>query len=81
MAIGKNICVVGLGRMGVGISKALLLSNQGYRIEPVDPKERDPGREFEALNRTKEEIASNLNLLKDLGELPAPTEQLMENLY
>jgi len=80
MPDGKKICVVGPGRMGIGISTALLLSNRGYSIELVDLKERDQGREFDALNRAKKEIESNLNLLSDLGESSVPPTQLMECL-
>jgi len=44
----KNICIVGSGRMGIGIATAILLSDRGYRIELVELKERDPGEEGEA---------------------------------
>jgi 3-hydroxybutyryl-CoA dehydrogenase len=76
----KNICIVGPGRMGIGISTAILLSNRGHRIELVDTKERDPSRDLEALNGAKDQIASNLKLLKELGELSAPVDKLMEDL-
>jgi 3-hydroxybutyryl-CoA dehydrogenase len=66
--------------MGIGISTAILLANRGYRIELIDLKERERGKEFEALNRAREEIASNLNLLKDLGELSTSSDLLMENV-
>ncbi len=77
----KRICIVGPGRMGIGISTAILLSNLDYKIELIDLKDRESGREFEVLNRAKYEIESNLNLLKDLGELLVSPSQLMENLF
>ena len=42
----KNICIVGAGRMGIGISTAILLANRGYRIELVDLKERERGKDL-----------------------------------
>jgi 3-hydroxybutyryl-CoA dehydrogenase len=66
--------------MGIGISTAILLADRGYRIELIDLKEREQGREFEALNRAREEIASNLLLLKDLGEFSTSSDLLMENI-
>ncbi len=79
--IGRgNICVVGPGRMGIGISTAILLSNCGYRITLIDLKERDSGKEFHALNRAKKEIEANLNLLRDLGELSTFPTKLVECL-
>jgi len=76
----KRICIVGPGRMGIGISTAILLSNRGHSIELVDIKERESGRELEALNGAKDQIVSNLKLLRELGELSAPVDRLMENL-
>jgi 3-hydroxybutyryl-CoA dehydrogenase len=76
----KNICIVGAGRMGIGISTAVLLADRGYRIELVDMKEREPVRKQEALELARKEIGSNLSLLKELGELSASTPELMKNL-
>ena len=76
----KNICIVGSGRMGIGIATAILLSNRGYRIELVDLKERDPGEEQTALNGARDQIRANLELLEELGELAAPASRLMEDL-
>jgi len=76
----KNVCVVGPGRMGIGISTAILLCNRGYKITLIDFKDRGAGREFDALNRAKKEIESNLSLLRDLGELSASPTRLMECL-
>jgi 3-hydroxybutyryl-CoA dehydrogenase len=77
----KNICIAGAGRMGIGISTAILLSNRHYIINLIDLKDRETGKEFEVLNRARYEIESNLNLLRDLGELSMPPNQLMENLF
>jgi 3-hydroxybutyryl-CoA dehydrogenase len=76
----KNICIVGAGRMGIGISTAILMANRGYRIELVDMKDRQPCKEFETLNRAKKQIKSNLELLKELGEISRSPENMMVNL-
>jgi 3-hydroxybutyryl-CoA dehydrogenase len=80
MTKGENVCIVGPGRMGVGISTAILLCNRGYKIKLIDLKDRGPGKEFDALNRAKREIESNLNLLRDLGELSTSPAKLIEDL-
>jgi 3-hydroxyacyl-CoA dehydrogenase len=40
MRDGKKICIVGPGRMGVGIVTAILLANQGHAVTLFDTKER-----------------------------------------
>jgi 3-hydroxybutyryl-CoA dehydrogenase len=75
----KKICIAGAGRMGVGIATALLLRNAGYRVTLLDFKQRE-GAGYEALDRAKAEIASNLDLLKDLGEIEGPSQELLEYL-
>lgn len=80
MAGKKNICIVGAGRMGVGISTAILMANCGYTIELVDLKERQSGQEFKTLEHAQKEIKSTLELLKELGEIALSPEDMMENL-
>lgn len=80
MTSRKNISIVGAGRMGIGISTAILMANCGYRIELVDLKDRKSGQEFQTLERAQKEIKSNLKLLKDLGEISSSPEDMLANL-
>jgi len=66
--------------MGIGIATALLLSERPYTVELVDVKDRVPGKELEALTKAKQKIASNLELLRDLGWLSSSTDELMSHL-
>jgi 3-hydroxybutyryl-CoA dehydrogenase len=76
----KRISIVGPGRMGIGIATAVLSCDEGYEVRLVDLKERRGGREFETLDRAGMEIASNIELLKDLGELGTSPQELMSPL-
>ena len=51
MRDGKKICIVGPGRMGVGIVTAILLANRGHAVTLLDTKARKPGREMAALRK------------------------------
>ena len=66
--------------MGIGISTAILMANCGYTIELVDLKERESGQEFTVLEQAQKEIISNLELLKDLGEIELSPEDMLANL-
>ena len=66
MRDGENTCIVGPGRMGVGIVTAILLANQGHSVTLVDTKKREPGQEMTALNKALGEIRDNMTLLKEL---------------
>jgi 3-hydroxybutyryl-CoA dehydrogenase len=57
------------------------LSETGCRVSLVDVKERRRGEENEALNRARAEIASNLNLLRDLGVFEGSADQLVSTVY
>jgi 3-hydroxybutyryl-CoA dehydrogenase len=76
----KNVAIIGSGRMGIGIATALLLANRGLGITMVDLKQRPQGQENESLDNARNEIESNLKLLKELGELGAPPQELLESL-
>jgi 3-hydroxybutyryl-CoA dehydrogenase len=76
----NRISIIGPGRMGTGIATAFLASHGAFEIRLVDLKKRSRGNEFHLLHSAKEEIASNLNLLKDLGELKASPHQLLSGL-
>jgi 3-hydroxybutyryl-CoA dehydrogenase len=80
MGGSKNICIVGAGRMGIGISTAILLANRGFKIELADIKVRDPDKDFEVLRQARKEIKAHLKLLQDMGELSASSEELMDGL-
>lgn len=76
----KRIAIVGAGRMGIGIATALLLSDAGCRVALVDVKERKEGEERDALNRARAEIASNLNLLRELGVFEGSADRLVSTI-
>jgi len=86
----KSVCIVGAGRMGIGIATAILAGHPGIRVILLDLKERDPAHENKALEQAGREIRRNLLLLKDLGELKGdpesrtarliPTREAGENL-
>ena len=76
----EKVTIAGSGRMGVGIATALLLADRGLRVILLDLKKRTPEEEYDALKSAQEKIQSNLNLLKDLGELQAQPQQVMKNL-
>ena len=75
MRDGEKICIVGPGRMGIGIGTAILLANQGHIVTIVDTKEREPGQEMTALNTARGEIRGNMTLLGDLNMWGGDTEQ------
>ena len=75
MRDGKKICIVGPGRMGVGIVTAILLANQGHAVTLFDTKERYPGQEMIALEKALCEIRNNMILLSELGMWGGDSEQ------
>ncbi len=75
MRDGKKICIVGPGRMGVGIVTAILLANQGHAVTLFDTKERESGQEMIALEKALCEIRDNMILLGELGMWGGDSEQ------
>jgi len=71
----KKICILGPGRMGVGIATAILLANQGDAVTLFDTKDREPGQEMTALERALDEIRDNMILLSELGMWSGDAEQ------
>jgi 3-hydroxybutyryl-CoA dehydrogenase len=65
----ESIAIVGPGRMGIGIATAVLMANQGYTVSLIDTKKREPGRETEALDRARQAVKANLDLLAGLEML------------
>ena len=76
----KNVAIIGSGRMGIGIATALLLADRGLGSTLVDLKERPSGQESDSLNGARDEIESNLKLLKELGELRDSPQKLLKGL-
>lgn len=76
----EMVCIVGPGRMGIGIATALLAGHPKLRVILLDVKDRDPGREREALERARAEIERNLRLLGDLGEFEGNPSARMADL-
>lgn len=76
----KAVCIVGPGRMGIGIATALLLGRPGLRVFLLDVKDRASGQEGEALERARVEVERNLLLLQDLGEFKGDLETCMARL-
>jgi 3-hydroxybutyryl-CoA dehydrogenase len=73
----KKVCIVGPGRMGIGIATALLACDRGLQITLLDLKSREKADENGALNRAREAIGTNLALLEQLGELKPPAADLL----
>jgi 3-hydroxybutyryl-CoA dehydrogenase len=73
----ESIAIVGPGRMGVGIATAVLMANQGHAVILIDTKKRDRGRKAELLNNASKEVRTNLEVLNELGMLPADVSSLV----
>jgi 3-hydroxybutyryl-CoA dehydrogenase len=76
----RDIVVAGPGRMGVGIATAVLMAGRGHRITLLDTKPREPGREKAALEKARDEIRANLELLNHLGATAATGESGLQDL-
>ncbi len=76
----RDIVIVGPGRMGVGIATAVLMAGQGHRITLLDTKPREPGSEDAALKKAHAEVGENLELLRRLGAIERPGQDLLQNL-
>ena len=74
------VCILGPGRMGIGIATALLSANLGLRVYLLDIKERSPGSEHQALERARQEVGRNLLLLQDMGEFQGEIETCLAQL-
>jgi 3-hydroxybutyryl-CoA dehydrogenase len=76
----KNVCIVGPGRMGIGIATALLCCPRPFDVRMLDVKERQKGQEYAALDKAKKEIQANLELLTEMGELKTKISEAMGHL-
>ena len=77
---GESIAIVGPGRMGIGIATAVLMAGRGRKVTLIDTKDRETGRETEALDRAVQEIKANIALLAGLGMLRGDELSLVEDL-
>jgi 3-hydroxybutyryl-CoA dehydrogenase len=74
----KQITVIGPGRMGLGIALAFAL--KGFKVTLFDGKERAMDAYGEVLKKAKEEIHSNLKLLRRIGYLRAPSKNILSRI-
>jgi 3-hydroxybutyryl-CoA dehydrogenase len=74
----KEITVIGPGRMGLGIALAFALN--GFRVALLDGKERT-GEAYGAVEKkAKEELRSNLKLLKKIGYMKGSPEEVLRRI-
>ncbi|MCZ7661462.1 MAG: 3-hydroxyacyl-CoA dehydrogenase NAD-binding domain-containing protein [Thermoleophilia bacterium] len=76
----ETIGIVGPGRMGIGIATAILMADRGYEVTLLDVKERTPGNVWSALEKARDEIAANLDLLAELGLVDGDPARLLGRL-
>lgn len=74
----KKIIIIGAGRMGLGIALAFALN--GFEVTILDGKERTTEAYKTVLKKAKEEIQSNLKLLKGIGYLQAPSPKILSKI-
>jgi 3-hydroxybutyryl-CoA dehydrogenase len=74
----RQITVIGPGRMGLGIALAFAL--KGFKVTILDAKERTTHAYETVLNNAKEEVHSNLKLLRRIGYLRAPSKNIVSKI-
>lgn len=74
----KNITVIGPGRMGLGIALAFAL--KGFKVTILDGKERATDDYETVLKNAKEEVHSNLKLLRRIGYLRASPKNILSRI-
>ncbi|MPT41610.1 MAG: 3-hydroxybutyryl-CoA dehydrogenase [Achromobacter sp.] len=65
----KKLCVVGAGRMGVGIALSYLYA--GLDVTLIDIKDRSPGERAQSFSRVRDSLRQELGTLARLGLLEA----------
>lgn len=70
----KYVAVVGPGRMGVGIALAFAL--KGFHVTLIDAKERSDEAYGTVEKRVREELRSNIALLRRIGYLAEKTREV-----
>lgn len=74
----KDITVIGPGRMGLGIALAFAL--KGFKVTILDGKERATDDYETVLKNAKEEVHSNLKLLRRIGYLRASPKNILSRI-
>lgn len=74
----KQITVIGPGRMGLGIALAFAL--KGFKVTLFDGKERTTDGYGEVFKKAKEEVHSNLRLLRRIGYLRTPSKNILSKI-
>ncbi|RPJ02399.1 MAG: 3-hydroxyacyl-CoA dehydrogenase, partial [Deltaproteobacteria bacterium] len=74
----KTITVIGPGRMGLGIALAFALN--GFGVTLVDGKERTDEACRTVEGKAKEELRSNVKLLRKIGFLKGPSERVLRRI-
>ena len=74
----KNIVVIGPGRMGLGIVLAFALN--GFRVTIVDGKERTEEAYVTVWKKGKEELRSNVRLLRKIGYLKGSSDNILRRI-
>lgn len=74
----KQITVIGPGRMGLGI--ALTFALKGFKVTLFDGKERTTDAYGEVFKKAKEEVHSNLRLLRRIGYLRTPSKNILSKI-
>jgi len=74
----KRVAVIGPGRMGLGITLAFALN--GFHVTVVDGKERTEEAYKTVQKRAKEELRSNVKLLRKTGYLKGFSEEILRRI-
>jgi 3-hydroxyacyl-CoA dehydrogenase len=73
----QRIVIIGPGRMGLGIALAFALHK--FEIKVLDLKSRLPGEYDTVEEKAKQELTSDLKLLKRIGYLKGSLEKIVSN--
>ena len=74
----ERVTVIGPGRMGLGIALAFAL--KGFEVTILDAKERATEAYETVLGNAKEEIHSNLKLLRRIGYVQASSKKMLPKI-
>lgn len=74
----ERLTVIGPGRMGLGIALAFALN--GFEVTILDAKERATEAYETVLGNAKEEIHSNLKLLRRIGYLQVSSKKILSKM-
>jgi 3-hydroxybutyryl-CoA dehydrogenase len=74
----ERIVIIGLGRMGLGIGLAFAIN--GFEVTMLDGKERTKEAHKASLKKAKEEVQSNLQLLRRIGYLRDSSSKILAKI-